>query len=65
MTTSYTNSQAEQLMEYKQQVTIDGRGAILFPAIVRKTTGLEKGSRAIIELKNGKLTIYRADLETE
>jgi AbrB family looped-hinge helix DNA binding protein len=52
-------------MEYKQQVTIDGRGAILFPAIVRKATGLEKGSRAIIELKNGKLTIYRADLELE
>lgn len=53
------------LLEYKQETKIDSRGGIIFPAIVRKATGLDIGERAIIELKDGKLTIYRADLEEQ
>lgn len=47
--------------ELKLETKIDSRGSIIFPAIVRKATGLEKGERAIIELKNGILTIYKAE----
>lgn len=51
----------DNITELRIEKEIDARGGITFPAIVRQATGLQKGERAIVELKDGKITIYHKD----
>lgn len=49
----------QTVKEIKIETKIDTAGRIMFPAILRKAIDLTFGERVVIELKEGKLLIYK------
>jgi bifunctional DNA-binding transcriptional regulator/antitoxin component of YhaV-PrlF toxin-antitoxin module len=49
----------ETVKEIKLETKLDSVGRVLFPAYLREAIGVGRGERVVIELREGKLNIYK------